>query len=107
MLSNDILSGITGFQWDKGNRGKNLKGHNVSDEECEEALTNIPLFIDTDDIHSQGEARYHGYGITDNGRMILSSFTIRGTLLRPISVRPMNKKERKVYEQEIKKITGI
>ena len=107
MISTNILLRCDGFQWDVGNSGKNLRKHNVTDEECEEVLTNYPLFIDTDELHSHNEVRYHGYGITDLGRMIFIGFTIRGTRIRPITARVMNKKERKVYENEIKKITGI
>ena len=107
MISNKILTACTGFQWDRGNRGKNLRKHNVSDDECEEVLTNDPLFIDTDELHSHNELRYHGYGVTDQGRMIFIGFTIRETVIRPISARVMNKKERKIYENEIKKITDV
>jgi uncharacterized DUF497 family protein len=107
VISRHILLSCDGFQWDKGNRGKNLRKHDVSDDECEEVLTNYPLFIDTDELHSHIEPRYHGYGITDLGRMIFIGFTIRGTLIRPITARVMNKKERKVYENEIKKIAGL
>jgi uncharacterized DUF497 family protein len=55
-----------------------------------------------DDIaHSQEEARYHALGRTDDDRQLHVTFTLRakGTLIRVISARDMNRKERVIYEQ--------
>jgi len=38
------LARITGFEWDAGNRGKNLR-HSVSDMEAEQVFFGVPLLI--------------------------------------------------------------
>jgi uncharacterized DUF497 family protein len=39
------------------------------------------------------------FGHTDDGRLLVVVFTKRGTLIRIISARDMNRKERKFYEE--------
>ena len=98
---NDIenLSDWTGFQWDKGNRNKNLIKHHVEDLESEQVFFNEPLIILDDPRHSVAEKRYAAFGRTDAGRLLVVVFTKRGELLRVISARDMNRKERKFYEE--------
>jgi uncharacterized DUF497 family protein len=88
-----------GFQWDRGNIDKNLKGHNVTNWECEQVFFNERLIILGDPIHSVAEQRYAALGHTDQGRLLVVIFTKRGRLLRVISARDMNRRERKFYEE--------
>ena len=44
-----------------------------------------------------GEARQFAFGRTDAGRLLTVVFTLRGSLLRVISVRPMSRRERRGY----------
>lgn len=99
---NDIeeLSDWTGFQWDKGNRNKNLIKHSVEDLECEQVFFNEPLIILDDPKHSIAEKRFAAFGQTDVGRLLVVIFTKRGELLRVISARDMNRWERKFYEEK-------
>ena len=94
------LGKITGFDWDKGNARKNQK-HGVSTAEAEQVLFNIPLLLLDDLRRSQLETRYHALGVTDGGRSQHITFTLRlsETLIRVISARGMNRKERAIYEQ--------
>lgn len=94
------LSGITGFNWDDGNRRKNDK-HAVSAAEAEQVFFNAPLLLLADVAHSQLEMRAHALGKTDQGRLLHVTFTLRdhGRLIRVISARDMHRKERAVYEQ--------
>ncbi len=62
-------------------------------------FSNVPLLVVEDAAHGGEEMRFHALGHTDAGRLLHASFTLRGQLIRPISVRPMNKKERIVYEK--------
>jgi len=62
------LSGITGFDWDEGNRDKNWINHQVSTGECEEVFFNLPLLLRPDLTHSSTEARYFVLGQTNAGR---------------------------------------
>ena len=89
----------TGFEWDIGNVEKNWLKHKVSPVECEQIFFNQPLIID-DPGHSISEKRYAAFGITDAGRLLAVIFTKRRKLIRVISAREMNRKERKFYEEK-------
>jgi uncharacterized protein len=93
----DNLADFEGFDWDKGNSGKNLK-HNVTDGECEEIFFNAPLLFADDHGHSGHERRFAAFGITNAGRQITLVFTMRGSLVRVISARDINRKERGFYK---------
>lgn len=93
---------IEGFDWDQGNSRKSTDKHGVSQAEAEQIFFNDPLLVVGDPRHSDREARFHGLGRTDAGRLLHVTFTLRGhdTLIRVISARPMHRKERVRYEQE-------
>ena len=88
-----------GFDWDKGNIEKNWRKHKVSPVECEQIFFNQPLIILGDPKHSIAEKRFAAFGPTDIGRLLAAIFTRRGKLVRVISARDMNRKERKFYEK--------
>lgn len=94
------LSGIVGFEWDAGNARKSEDKHGVSQSEAEQAFFNDPLLLLVDQKHSKGEPRFHALGKTDDSRRILIAFTLReqDTLIRVISARDMNRRERNVYD---------
>lgn len=88
------------FQWDAGNRGKNFTKHQVTDAECEEVFfdSDKKLLIDTQ--HSASEPRYILIGQTYiSDKVLFVVFIIRHDSVRVISARPLNKKERKLYDQ--------
>ena len=99
MAKNDLITKCAGFEWDEGNLLKNWEKHDVSAPECEQIFFNKPLITSHDEKHSQQEARFFALGQTDTGRLLFVVFTIRNNLIRVISVRDMNRKERKVYEK--------
>ncbi len=88
---------FSGFDWDSGNQEKNLK-HNVIHWECEQVFFNQPLIVLDDEKHSDKEVRFAAFGQTDTGRKLTIIYTVRGILLRVISARDMDKKERIFYE---------
>lgn len=92
---------IKGFDWDAGNARKSTDKHGVSMAEAEQIFFNQPLLLLADTRHSRHESRFHALGITDEGRRLHTTFTLRaaGTLIRVISARDMHRKERDVYEQ--------
>jgi uncharacterized DUF497 family protein len=98
MILPDRIANCVGFEWDEGNLPKICEKHNVSGAECEQMFFNHPLIAARDEKHSRGEDRYYALGHTDAGRLLFVVFTIRKELVRPISARDMNRKERKVYE---------
>ena len=87
-----------GFQWDKHNIQKNWEKHKVTPVESEQAFFNRPLKIVKDIHHSQKEERFYALGKTDQDRRFFIAFTLRQKLIRVISSRDMNKKERRIYE---------
>ena len=92
------LTRCTGFEWDEGNLLKNWEKHRVSASECEQVFFNQPLVMADDERHSGQEPRFYGLGQTDSGRRLFVVFTMRGTLIRVISARDMNRRERREYE---------
>jgi uncharacterized DUF497 family protein len=95
--------GYTGFDWDAGNERQNEK-HGVSKAEVEQVFLNTPLLLAGDVKHSRRERRFHALGRTDEDRRLHVTFTERGkgTLICPISARPMSRKERAVYDEATK-----
>jgi uncharacterized DUF497 family protein len=90
---------FVGFQWDEGNSNKNLLKHHVEDWECEQVFFNEPLLVLDDPKHSLVEKRWAAFGRTDGERLLVVIFTKRGKLLRVISAREMNRKEKTFYEE--------
>ncbi|GAB7025622.1 BrnT family toxin [Geotalea toluenoxydans] len=97
------LHRITGFDWDIGNARKNEK-HGVSQAEAEQVFFNEPLVSLADAVHSVQEPRFHALGVTEEGRLLHVTFTLRydNTRLRVISARDMHRKERTFYENSTK-----
>ena len=91
---------FVGFQWDQGNIDKNLIKHNVENWESEQVFFNKPLLVLDDSKHSIPEKRCAAFGKTDADRFLIVIFTRRGGLIRVISTRDMNKKERKFYDEK-------
>ena len=95
----DRIAECTGFDWDAGNILKNWEAHRVSASECEQVFFNRPLVAESDVKHSKIEDRYYALGQTDASRELFVVFTIRGELIRVISARDMNRKEKKEFRK--------
>ena len=95
------FSSVVGFQWDLGNWRKNVDKLSVSNLEAEQVFFNQPLVVKDDSKHSQQELRWHGLGVSDEGRLLHIVFTLRDNKckIRIISARDMSKKERIIYEK--------
>ncbi len=98
VMDGDIFEKITGFEWDSGNKGKNFRRHDVTDEECEEVFFDHNKRISKDTLYSDKEKRYIIVGQTKKSRLLFIVFTIRKVKVRIISSRDLNKKEHKLYE---------
>ena len=101
----ELLLNCVGFDWDEGNSEKKWIRHQVTRNESEQVFFNEPLMIADDTKHSQYEKRWYILGSTDAERLLFIAVTIRKDLIRIISARDMNKKEREVYYEQIKKDT--
>ena len=77
----------------------NFKKHGVSFDEAV-SIFRDPLSITvTDPTHSETEYRFLDIGISDQGRLLVVSYTERASRIRIISSRQALPMERKVYEE--------
>ncbi|MBK8246701.1 MAG: BrnT family toxin [Gemmatimonadetes bacterium] len=95
----DDLARCDGFDWDDGNAPKLWARHRVSPGEAEQVFFRDPLVVVADTKHSASEARYYVLGRTAGERRLFLVFTLRGSLIRVLSARDMNRRERRVYER--------
>lgn len=95
-----ILKEILGFEWDKGNKIKNLTKHQVSQDECEETFFDFNRKVQKDLLHSANEERYVLLGRTKYKRLLYIVFTVKKEKVRVISARDINKRELKLYEEK-------
>ena len=91
------------FDWDEGNINKNWDKHRVHHLECEEIFFNEPIVTKVEKRGVSQEERVSALGVTNEGRFLFVIFTIRRGRTRVVSARDMNKKERKIYHEKIKK----
>ncbi len=96
-IRSEFFPDVNGFQWDEGNSSKNWTRHRVSQIKAEQVFLNRPLVVVGAPF--KGEARQFAFGHTNAGRLLTVVFTVRGSLLRVISVRPMSRGERRGYGQ--------
>jgi uncharacterized protein len=95
----ELFAQVTGFDWDDGNSEKNWRQHAVTQTEAEQVFLNHPVLLMSTARSPISEVRYFALGRSDQGRQLTIVFTLRGTLLRVISARPMSRRERKSYAQ--------
>lgn len=92
-----IIESVDGFEWDGGNSEKNWKRHRVTQAECEQVFSNLPLLLSVTERGGSVESRHFALGRTDAARELAVVFTVRGKKVRVISARPMSRRERKEY----------
>ncbi len=86
-------------EWDGNKAARNLLQHGVSFEEAKTVFDD-PLYINFyDPDHSENEARYLIVGASDQGRLLIVSYTERGDSIRLISAREVTRGEREAYEE--------
>jgi len=95
------LGQIVGFYWNDGNARKSADKHDVNQAKAESIFFGDSLIVAEDSRHGKGEPRFNALGKTAQGRALHVTFTLRrdGTLIRVISARDMNRRERQFYEQ--------
>jgi len=87
------------FEWNASKAERNLLKHGVSFEEAETVFDD-PLYVDFyDPDHSEDEERYLIIGESNQGRLLIVSYTERGDLMRLISAREVTRTERESYEE--------
>ena len=96
-LLDEFFESLEGFQWDDGNSERTWVRHEVSQAECEQLFLNRPIVVSFDEDHSKLERWFVALGRADSGRQLTVVLTVRGSLLRVISGRPMSRRERGIY----------
>jgi hypothetical protein len=87
-------------EWDEEKAAANLAKHKVSFEEATTVFDD-PLYVDFyDPDHSFDEHRYLIVGESQQGRLLIVSYTERGNTAHLISAREVTPAERKAYEEE-------
>ena len=89
---------IVQFEWDSGNKDKGWKKHRVTNLEAEEVFFDPHKRIYRAK-KEQGEDRFLLIGKTIDGRLLFVVFTMRQNVVRVISARDLNRRERKLYEK--------
>lgn len=87
------------FNWDENKAAANLSKHGVSFQEAKSVFDD-PLYVDFyDPDHSYEEHRYILVAESQQGRLLIVSYTERGDTIRLISAREVTRAEREVYEE--------
>ncbi|TXH66678.1 MAG: BrnT family toxin [Thiothrix sp.] len=90
------------FEWDKKKAEANYRKHGIRFEEAA-LVFDDPLALSEQDRVENGEARWQTIGLVGGCLLVLVAHTVweeDGTeVIRIISARPVNRKERKRYEQ--------
>jgi len=90
------------FEWDENKATTNLSKHGVDFDEAKTVFDD-PLFIEFyDPDHSDMEPRYLIVGCSNQGRLLIVSFTERRSKIRIISARKATKPESKDYAEGIR-----
>ena len=89
----------TGFEWRASKAGVNFRKHGVGFEEALTVFADPMARIVDDPDHSADESREIIVGHSTRQRLLIVSFTERGSRVRLISARRATKQERHDYEQ--------
>ena len=87
------------FEWDARKAAANFQDHGVSFEEAATVFQDPLAKIHDDPDHSATERRDIIVGQSFQGRMLVVSFTDRGSNIRLISARIVTRRERRDYEE--------
>ncbi len=91
------------FEWDSDKARKNREIHDVSFDEASTAFNDTLSLTIHDPLHSEEEDRFILIGNSYKNRLLVVVHTERGNKIRIISARKATKKERKHYEENVKR----
>lgn len=94
------------FEWDRGNLTKSRAKHGIHPEEVEAVFRSgkaLPLGVQIQPVTP--EQRLGVVGPALSGRVLQIAFVLREGRIRVISSRPAHRKERKKYEEILRKIS--
>ena len=86
-------------EWDEEKAAGNLEKHGISFADAATVFDDS-LYVDFyDPDHSSNEHRYLIIGMSQEGRLLIVSYTERADVVRLISAREVTSAERKAYEE--------
>jgi uncharacterized DUF497 family protein len=88
------------FEWDPDKAEENLRDHGVAFSEAQTVFGDPLEVTIPDPDHSEGEFRFLSLGRSEVDRLLIVSYTERGSRIRIISAREATPKERRDYESE-------
>jgi uncharacterized DUF497 family protein len=88
------------FEWDRQKAERNVSNHAVSFEEAQTVFFDPFFAVMPDPDHSFDEHRFIAVGASERGRLLVVSYTERGTTIRIIMAGKATRRERQLYEQE-------
>ncbi len=95
-----------GFDWDEGNTTKNAAKHGVEFFEIEDVFrSGLALPLGEQVNSPDREQRLGIIGPNLAGRLLQIAFVLRSGKIRVISARPAHKKERVLYEKNLRQIS--
>lgn len=89
------------FEWDPVKESLNLQNHYV-DFTTASLIWDHPVLKRPDNRRDYGESRFVAFGAVEN-RILAVVFTWRGEARRIISARKANPRERRLFEEEIRR----
>jgi len=94
------MESVMTFEWDTVKAASNLKKHGVNFNEAKTVFDDRLANIFDDIWNSVGEQRELIIGTSNEGRLLVISFTERADAIRIISARPATTTEVKNYERD-------
>lgn len=95
-----FLDRLFEFEWDEGNKEKNLKKHGHTNAEIEECFYDLDLVLIGECIQPKFNERRFAVIGKNTQELLFIVFTIRNNLIRVISARTATTNEREKYEQQ-------
>lgn len=92
------------FEWDEEKAETNLRQHDVSFHEARTVFGDPLSLTKSDPLHSQAEDRFVDIGRSTSDRLLVVSYTERGSNIRLISSRRATAAERKIYEEGVGRV---
>jgi uncharacterized DUF497 family protein len=87
------------FEWDRRKADVNVEKHRVSFEEGTTVFAD-PLSRTVRDDRHMDELRFATMGMSEAARLLVVVHTDRGSVIRVISARPANPREKRAYEKD-------
>jgi len=87
------------FEWDEDKSARNDAERGLPFEDAALAFLDPRRIILRDEREDYGEDRFNLFGLIE-GRLFVVTFTMRGEVVRIISARKANGRERRRYDQE-------